>query len=451
MRKANEMIENRLKRAVENDVPNLLPQLLKHIEEEGEYNKMTNNTMPADEMNMPKIEKSSGPGFKGLKAIGVIAASLIVLIGGYSGYAHYSPQATINFDVNPSIEVSINRGDKILKVKPLNEEGRIVIGDMDLRKVDLEIATNALIGSMIKNGYIDDMKNSILITVESKNVDKELKLQERISKEIDTILEAYALNGAILSQTAKNDDATKKLSEEYGISLGKASLIERLVKEDPTIKHGDLAGLPINDIKLIMEAHKTKPQGIKSTGQASSKSYIGNEKALDIGLKAAGLSENSISKLEVELDYEDGRMIYEVEFYGANTKYEYEIDAASGEIIESKVKSSHKEQGSKVHADPNNAVSKDLSSNNVSAPPSNTGSKDTSSKNTASNDIGSKKALQIALQHLGVAENQVSKIEIELDHEDGRLIYEVEFKYNGLEYEYEIDSKTGKIIEISID
>ena len=37
---------------------------------------------------------------------------------------------------------------------------------------------------------------------------------------------------------------------------------------------------------------------------------------------------------KVKLDDDDGRGVYEIEFYVGNTEYDYEIDAHSGGIIE---------------------------------------------------------------------------------------------------------------------
>ena len=65
----------------------------------------------------------------------------------------------------------------------------------------------------------------------------------------------------------------------------------------------------------------------------------------------------------------------------------------------------------------------------------------------ATKDIGYAKAKSIALDHAGVRETQAYDMDIELDDEDGRLIYEVEFKSGNMEYDYEIDAATGAILK----
>ena len=62
-------------------------------------------------------------------------------------------------------------------------------------------------------------------------------------------------------------------------------------------------------------------------------------------------------------------------------------------------------------------------------------------------DIGYAKAKSIALNHAGVSESKAYDMEIELDDEDGTLVYEVEFKSGGMEYSYEINAATGAILK----
>ena len=78
------------------------------------------------------------------------------------------------------------------------------------------------------------------------------------------------------------------------------------------------------------EAAQTSP----AAQNASDSGMIGEEKAKEIALNHAGLTEDQTQRLLVKRDYDDGRSIYEVEFYGeGRDEYDYEIDAATGEIV----------------------------------------------------------------------------------------------------------------------
>ena len=61
---------------------------------------------------------------------------------------------------------------------------------------------------------------------------------------------------------------------------------------------------------------------------------IGAERAKEIALEHAGLTESDVRFVKAELDRDDRIVKYEIEFYAGMTEYSYEIDAVSGEILE---------------------------------------------------------------------------------------------------------------------
>ena len=65
--------------------------------------------------------------------------------------------------------------------------------------------------------------------------------------------------------------------------------------------------------------------------------------------------------------------------------------------------------------------------------------------------ISGNDAVSAAMQHAGVAPGQAMVSKCEPDFERGRQIYEIEFYFNGMEYEYEIDANTGAVLDGDID
>ena len=145
--------------------------------------------------------------------------------------------------------------------------------------------------------------------------------------------------------------------------------------------------------------------------------YKRRAKAKEIALKHAGLSAGKVSFLPLKLDWEDGRRVYEVEFYSGSKEYDYEIDAATGDIL-----------------------SYDLDIEDYDIPGQQGGSL-----------IGEAKAKEIALKHAGLSASKVSFVQVKLDWEDGRQVYEVEFYSGSKEYDYEIDAATGDIRSYDFD
>ncbi len=62
--------------------------------------------------------------------------------------------------------------------------------------------------------------------------------------------------------------------------------------------------------------------------------YIGADKARQLALAHAKVNANAARFLKANLDWEDGRAVYEVEFCSAGTEYDYELDALTGEFLE---------------------------------------------------------------------------------------------------------------------
>lgn len=65
--------------------------------------------------------------------------------------------------------------------------------------------------------------------------------------------------------------------------------------------------------------------------------------------------------------------------------------------------------------------------------------------------ITAAKAKSVALKNAGLKASQVRYMHVEKDYDDGRYIYEVEFKRGYYEYSYEIHATTGIILDKEID
>lgn len=268
-----------------------------------------------------------------------IAAALVLLLGGAAGVRLYSVNravaSTVSLDVNPSVEIQVNQKDRVLRVNALNEDGRIVLGDMNFSGSSLDVTVNALVGSMLRNGYLSELANSILVSVDNGDPAKGVALQTRLTEEINSLLQTDAFTGAVLSQTVSADGTLEKLADTYGISLGKAQLIREIADKNPLYTPEDLAKLTINELNLLASAGSGALDKVESVGTASDKAYIGADKARDAALRHAGVTAADAAKLEVELSCEKGVMVYEVEFEAGGYEYDVDVNAKTGDILKS--------------------------------------------------------------------------------------------------------------------
>ena len=200
--------------------------------------------------------------------------------------------------------------------------------------------------------------------------------------------------------------------------------------------------------------------GAPETAGASAGTAITAQQAQEIALNHTGLTADQVTLLRCALDREDGRQVYDVEFYNSASyiEYDYEIDASSGDILSYDFDVEHYTRPSDAGG---NTSSGDTTTGNANTGSSNTGSTNTGNTNTGSSNTGNtnpgssgtasitaERAQEIALNHAGLSSSQVSFVRAHLDWEDGRRVYEVEFynTSNYTEYDYEIDASSGDIL-----
>ena len=182
-----------------------------------------------------------------------------------------------------------------------------------------------------------------------------------------------------------------------------------------------------------------------SGGAAGSGDGISVDEAKSIALeKVKGASESDIVKAVRDTD--DGREEYDVEIIYDGYEYDIELAAEDGRLLDI----------SKDKADESDINAGSGASQSSSAQSASSGAgepavaENASLSSDNSSDAGLAKAKKTALSQVsGAAESDIVKAH--KDYDDGRQEYEVEIRYNGYEYEYEIDAETGNIISSDVD
>ena len=394
----NEKMEQRLASAVEKTAPNDVNGVLSRCDER------KGTVIP---MTTKKTTK------KRWTTLAAACLALVLLGGGGIFYQQaHAVASVVSLDVNLSIELKVSRNEKVLVCTPLNEDAKAILADMgdgaDLKGAKLDVAVNAIVGSLVRNGYLNSISSAIMISVEDNDTARAEKLQRELTSTVDGVLQTSESRASVLTQTLTQDAGLTQQARENSISTGKAALVNRVLALNPALKFDALAKLSVEELKDLAEA-------------GAPAMPIGTDKAMDIAAAAFGKASTAkmaYSAVDPELDESPAH--YEVEITSqTGEEFEYKVDAYTGAILESKREAA---DGTDVP---------------VVQP----------SKPAASGDIGYAKAKSVALNHAGVSENKAYDMEIELDDEDGRLIYEVEFKSGGMEYSYEINAATGAILK----
>ena len=392
----NEKMERQLAAALEKTAPDDMSGVLSRCE-----------TRKGTVINMPTMKTA-----KRKWTILVAACLAVVLLAG-GGVLYQQANAVasvVSLDVNPSIELKVSRNEKVLVCTPLNEDAKAILADMsngaDLKGAKLDVAVNAIVGSLVRNGYLDSISSAIMISVEDKDAARAEKLQRELTSTVDGVLQTSEAKAAVLTQTLTQDAAREQQARENRISTGKAALVNRVLAINPALKFDALAKLSVEELKDLAEA-------------GAPAMPIGKDAAAYAAEQYAGTTALNSVTAEVDSELDEFPAHYEVELHTAWGEFEYLVDAYTGKVLSGQ---------------------KDLP---ATAPVG-----DGTAKPTApSGDIGHAKAKSIALNHAGVSENKAYDMEIELDDEDGTLVYEVEFKSGNMEYSYEINAATGAILK----
>ncbi|MEG0833571.1 MAG: hypothetical protein RSD39_06400 [Oscillospiraceae bacterium] len=194
------------------------------------------------------------------KIVGLIAAAaaVVVCVFGVTQYMASSiVDSIIDIDVNPSIEITANKKDRVIAAKPLNEDAKAILNDMDLSGVDIDVAVNAITGSMVKNGYFSDGKDSVLVSVRNKDPKKADDLRTKVVGDMNTSLTANDLKANMMDQAIEDgNEEIEANAKKYGLSYGKAMLISKLIESDKTLTYDKLASLTMGDIKKLIAERK---------------------------------------------------------------------------------------------------------------------------------------------------------------------------------------------------
>ena len=391
----NDFVEKRLADALEKTAPDDVNGVLSRCEER------KGTVLPMKTKKMTKRWTT-------------LAACLaaVLLVGGGLFYRQTNAVASVvSLDVNPSIELRVSKSEKVLSCTPLNDDARTVLADMgggaDLKGAKLDVAVNAIVGGLVRSGYLSDISSAIMISVEDKDQTRAEKLQRELTDTVDGVLQSSAAKATVLTQTVTQDAALEQQAKENHISTGKAALVNRILTMNDTLSFEALAALSVEELKDLAEA-------------GAPAMPIGRDKAEAIA--AAEFAKATAAKAvytEVDAELDDYPACYEVEFKTADGgEFGYKIDAYTGAVLESK----------REAADGTETVTQPVQ-------PAQTG------------DIGYAKAKSIALTDAGVSESAAYDMEVELDDEDGVPVYEVSFKSGGMEYDYDIHAVTGEILK----
>jgi hypothetical protein len=249
------------------------------------------------QMSTPKVRLT-----KKIAAIAASAAALVVFSVGSWAYA--SPYSYVSLDVNPSIEYTLNRFDRVLSVKAVNDDGEEILKEIDLDDLqykNIEEAMTKTVEQISELGYFEntadqDIDAGIIIAISGKDTQKADELAQDLQQMVEQKIEENGEEVLVEAFSVGLERVEK--ARELGVTPGKLNLVEKLQAAS-----GDPESINIDEwlakpVKEIMKATKE----FNKTASVSGSAITVEQKDTDIDEISDENSEGNFNKADKAIE-----------------------------------------------------------------------------------------------------------------------------------------------------
>lgn len=186
-----------------------------------------------------------------------VASCMVMLICVGTWFAEFkAPDSIIALDANQSIEIVANKHKQVLSVKAYDEEVQNLIDEADFNQTSLEDSVGVIVSTMIKNGYLDENQNVIMVSVENQSPEEAKNLAASLNQVIVETATAQNVAATVVKQTVTPDQEAGNAAEQLNVSTGKLNVMQEIVAKDPTVSMDSLAALSLTEL-LDMSKEKS--------------------------------------------------------------------------------------------------------------------------------------------------------------------------------------------------
>lgn len=201
-----------------------------------------------------------------------LVASVLLVIFSYGLYQQFfmpnTVYAYIDVDINPSVELAIDKDARVLEAKPLNEDAKALLKDIKLKNLPVREAVAEIIKESQEQGFITpDNANEVLVSasIDKEKSGKDITLKDKIVDEVlndigntQIELQRQSIKPQVLKVTPEN----RSVAVENEISMGRMSLYNEIKKEDANITLDQAKATSVADMmdKAKLKTNKENKQ-----------------------------------------------------------------------------------------------------------------------------------------------------------------------------------------------
>ena len=210
-------------------------------------------------------------------AVAAACALLVFLAGG--SYLYFTPTAYISVDVNPSLELGINRFDRIVSVTGYNEDGKALADSLDLKYMDYSDALEALLADQDMEVYLSDNAD-VVLTVAGKSESQSSQILETVESCVSDHENVHCHSG---------DTEEIHHAHNAGLSFGKYQAYLTLKKLDPSVTLEEIQDMTMSQIRELIQAYSQED----SQGNSRKNSSDSTDDSSDAAQESTGSGDSS--------------------------------------------------------------------------------------------------------------------------------------------------------------
>lgn len=269
-----------------------------------------------------------------------------------------SAESYVAIDINPSVELIVNRRDVVVAVNPLNEDAEVLLTDLELVGLKLEVATTLIVEKAIELGYIDVDSEETVVSVTTIGYNDRVgnRLGEQIRSHINNMFMKKGIFGyAMISETMQE---IKVEADELGVSPGKLRLVKVVQVLYPELTTEEGLEMSISELMTMV---KEKQQEVKdivaalreeflTRMQEIKDEYIPLIEALETEIEALAASIADETDQEVKATLEAELAVKQEAFATLRLDFRFEMDQLREEFkerslpIREQVRTQHQER-----------------------------------------------------------------------------------------------------------
>ncbi len=183
-----------------------------------------------------------------------VAAVCLLLFAGLSAGLFFTPVSAISVDINPSLELEVNRFDRVIAVKGCNQDGMELAQKLDLQFMEYGKAIEALLSNSHIQAYLEQGESlSIYVACDD---------QQRGDAMLSTVKSCTGQQRNVHCHGGGQVESTA--AHAAGLSCGKYQAFLELQSLDPSITADDVQNMTMREIReriLALSGDVSKASG----------------------------------------------------------------------------------------------------------------------------------------------------------------------------------------------